>query len=410
MQKRYMMLLIGLVLAVYLILTVVSYRVLMAPREGAVCDFYPLWYSARVLFLEHRNPYDLQTTLEIRQALYGPDSPPPLGQPPPHAFYYPLPVLLLFLPFVFLPYGWAAAAWLSMLILAILGSVLIALWGSDWRLSPAGALLLVLATLAWYPVLWSLLLGQVAALLLLPLSAGLSLLVKRRDLAAGILLGLVAVKPQLVYLLLPMLLLWAIVNHRWTFVVSVVCTGVTLGLVSGLFLPTWPVYFVSNLGQYADTSSFESPLKLLVWDALGISGSWIGVAGGVLLGAVCLWAWWKARDDARCVGSAAAATLVVSALVIPRVGMINQLVLLWPALWVLRHFWRSGRVGRILSVVFGAAWVIVPWCVAALVSGPPDIARAVVEHRAMSFLLPLVLGLMLAGWRWIGAISDRRAM
>ncbi|MBN1955650.1 MAG: DUF2029 domain-containing protein [Anaerolineae bacterium] len=387
MSRRSLAWIVAILVAAYLIGAAGIYAVLMSDRVVAIWDFYQLWYSARVL-LEGRDPYDAQVALEMQQALYGRPALPSEGRPD---FYYPLPLLLLVLPLSALPYPVAAAAWLSLLLFAAAGAVGATLWGLQWR-APAPTMGgLVLWALALFPVLWSLLLGQVSVLLLFFLCAGLAALLRQRDGLAGPCLALTALKPQLVYLLLPLLGLWAVVNRRWRFLLSGAATAIGLTAVAALFLPPWPVLFWRKVTTYAAISPFAAPLQVLCEQWLGLPASWPWVLAALLLG-LCLALWLRTGVDPRRLARAAGVTLVVSALTIPRIGMINQLTLLWPVLVVLKEFWRQRRWGRIAALAVSAAMLVVPWAIAATVAVPADAHRYEVEHQAMAPLLPLLLG------------------
>ena len=389
MERRSAVWIVVLVAVAYVLGTVGIYRALMIGRTATVWDFYQLWYGARALLFEHRDPYDPQVTLEMQQALYGRPALTSEGQP---AFYYPMPVLLLVVPFALVPYPLAAAAWLCSLLFALTAAVGVALWGLRWRASPYGRTALVLWALALFPVLWSVLLGQVAALLLLPLNAGLAALLHKRDRLAGAFLALSALKPQLVCLLLPAVGVWALLNRRWHLLGTFVATLIALSGVSWLLLPAWPARFLDSVTHYATISPFAAPLRILFEGWLGLSVRWLWIGVGIVLLGGCLAVWLRTREEPARVAWAASATLIVSALVIPRIGMINQLNLLWPALMVVHRMWfRRGWWG-IASVVLLVVMVVIPWVVAATIEIPPGAFRYEVEHQALAPFLPMLLG------------------
>lgn len=334
MERRSLIWIIVLVLVAYIMGTVGVYRALMIGRTATVWDFYRLWYGARVLLLEHRDPYDPQATLEMQQALYGRPALISEGQP---AFYYPMPVLLLVAPFALLPYPLAASAWLCLLLFAVAAAVGVALWGLRWCVSPLGMAVLVLWALILFPVLWSVLLGQIAALLLLPLNVGLAALLHKRDGLAGVCLALTALKPQMVCLLLPMLVVWALFNRCWYLLGALVATLLALGGVSWLLLPVWPAHFLASVTRCATVSPFAAPLQILLEGWLGLPVRWLWIGVGIVLLGGCLAVWLLPQEGTKHIAWAASVTLIVSALIVPRIGMINQLNLLRPALTLVRR-------------------------------------------------------------------------
>jgi hypothetical protein len=388
-KRRSVIWVIVLVLTAYVLGTVGIFRALMSRRIATVWDFYQLWYSARTLLLEHRDPYDPQVTLEMQQALYGRPALVSEGQP---AFYYPVPVLLLVAPFALVPYPLAASAWLCLLLFAVTGAVGVVLWGLKWRAPTPGATVLVLWTLVLFPVLWSVILGQVAVLLLLPLNAGLAALLHKRDRLAGVCLAFSTFKPPLVYLLLPLLGVWALANRRWRYLVVFVGALTAWGVASWLLLPAWPARFLASVINYATISPFAAPLQILFEDWLGLPVRWLWTGVGILLVSGCLVLWLLARDESQQLAWATGATLIVSALIIPCVGLINQLILLWPALMVVKSLWFRRGWERIMSVAVLVAMVVVPWIVAAVIRIPPGVHRYEAEHAALAPFLPLLLG------------------
>jgi hypothetical protein len=102
------------------------------------------------------------------------------------AFFYPPPYLLLCTPLALLPYGWALLIWISGTTMASLFALRAALQGR-----------IPFVALAAFPAIWiNIGCGQNGALSLAILSLGF-LLMPRRPLIAGLVLGLMVIKPQL---------------------------------------------------------------------------------------------------------------------------------------------------------------------------------------------------------------------
>src|ERR1700761_2077185 len=150
---------------------------------------------------------------------------------PYHYFFYPPVYLLLCAPLALLPYlaafysfqAFSLAAWLLMM-----GRVLDAR-GAAW----------CLPVLAYPAVFWTLGLGQ-NAFLTAALLGGMTLLVDRRPIAAGMLLGLLCYKPHLA-LLAPVVL--AAGGHWRTFAAAAATVAVAVGLSLAFFgVETWDAY------------------------------------------------------------------------------------------------------------------------------------------------------------------------
>ncbi|MFT4074083.1 MAG: glycosyltransferase family 87 protein [Asticcacaulis sp.] len=122
------------------------------------------------------------------------------------AFFYPPPYLLVCWPLALLPYGWAALLWM-------VGTAALALFVLRVALRRTVPLIVLLA----FPAVWiNIGCGQNAALTLAILAAGFGLM-DRRPVMAGLILGLMVIKPQLA-ILLPVVLG---ASQRWkTFVAT----------------------------------------------------------------------------------------------------------------------------------------------------------------------------------------------
>jgi hypothetical protein len=194
---------------------------------GAVIknDFAVFWTAGRLL-LEGRaaTAYDPEATYEAEQSMIaGFDAELPWVYPP----HYQLVVA----PFAALPFFPAFLAW-SLLTLALLVVAL-------WRLAPMPETpWLVLGFPLTYLVFTF---GQNGYLTAALLALALYFLGRRQDLAAGVMLGLLTIKPQL-GVLVPFALIAA---ARWQAIVSATATFAILVVGSGLLLgwELWPLFF-----------------------------------------------------------------------------------------------------------------------------------------------------------------------
>lgn len=107
------------------------------------------------------------------------------------AFFYPPPYLLLCWPLALLPYGWAALAWMTGTAALALGLLRVFFH----RVRPESAMPLVV--MLAFPALWiNIGCGQNGAVTLAILTGGF-LMMDRRPIVAGLILGLIVIKPQL---------------------------------------------------------------------------------------------------------------------------------------------------------------------------------------------------------------------
>jgi hypothetical protein len=171
-------------------------------RDALDNDFTLLYIGARI-GLEHgwSHIYSLDLQHQLFEQLR-PDTPFGDGE----RFLSPPPLAWMIVPLTALgaPSGFYAWTFISL-------AALVAAW---WLAAPGAGLtrtLWLLGALAWYPVLYSLSLGQPAMLVLLAVAASWRLAEAGRPYPAGAVLGLLAVKPQLA-LVVPAVLL---VAGRW---------------------------------------------------------------------------------------------------------------------------------------------------------------------------------------------------
>ena len=138
-------------------------------------------------------------------------------------FLSPPPLAWLVIPLTALGAAGAYWAWLAISILALVAAWWLAAPGEGWT-----RWLWLLAAFAWYPVLYSLALGQPTMLVLLAVAACWWLSESGRPYLAGVVLGLSAVKPQLT-IAVPLVLLAA---GRWRIAAAFAAAGVVLAVAS----------------------------------------------------------------------------------------------------------------------------------------------------------------------------------
>ncbi|MEW5961505.1 MAG: glycosyltransferase family 87 protein, partial [Chloroflexota bacterium] len=225
-------------------------------------DFFVRWLGGRELIRHGTNPYDRSIAEQAQQAMFGRLTRP---EDKDQAYFaYPLYTLYFFWPLSLLPYAWAQAVWMTLLQFMLLGSTILAVRLSGW--SPPGWLF-------WMTVLWGILfyngaraiiLGQFSILVGLALFLALWAIEQRRDGWGGVFLAVTTIKPQMVFLALVFLLLWALFQRRRRIVVSFVVSLLALTGTSMLLAPTWPLDFARNAVAYSDYVAFGTPLENLL--------------------------------------------------------------------------------------------------------------------------------------------------
>src|SRR5437660_403529 len=198
----------------------VPYQIADASRSGRPCGnlshLYPRWLGARELLLRHRDPYSAEITREIQAGYYG----RPLDSTRPHdptdqqGFAYPVYVVFLLAPSVWLPFATVQALFRGLLFFLSAASVLLWLVALRWRMSLTGTLTAVILVLGSFPAVQAIKLQQLTAMVCVLLAGCAALVVKRRLALGGVLLALATIKPQLALGFVGWLALWAVGDWR----------------------------------------------------------------------------------------------------------------------------------------------------------------------------------------------------
>lgn len=248
-------------------------------------------------------------------------------------FSYPPTFLLLLIPIGWLKFRIAYVGWMAA---SVAGFVAVARRWSAW-----GWLAV------WSPTLmFAALIGQTT--LLVGAAAGLALAeAERRPIVAGVALGLAGcIKPQLVYLLGPALMLW----RAWAALGWAAASAALLAAAAAaVFGPTiWGSWLASLAGFVAvqDRAAID---RLGLWAV----SPWLAVAAGVVV-AVMLARAARARDRAALAIVALGGGLLLS----PHAVFYDSAVLLIPALAMIGWNWRAAVVATLLVIGAETSWAV----------------------------------------------------
>jgi multisubunit Na+/H+ antiporter MnhB subunit len=231
----------------------------------------------------------------------------------------------------------------------------------DWR-PPAWLLaVFILWSILSYPSARAIILGQVSIVVFFLSVVTIWLLFRGEpspegDVLAGVCLALSTVKPQMQFLIIPLLVLWGLRTRRWMFLGSAALSIVVLVGVSFLMLPTWLADWGRQLQAY---SAYTPPsvFYILTHEVLRLSAGALAAiwALRIALGGYLLFEWWTLlRDrDARRLDWVLALTLIVTHLLAPRTATTHYVVLIF-ALAPVFQAWQ--RVHPLLP--FGAMLIL----------------------------------------------------
>ncbi|HTR84430.1 MAG TPA: glycosyltransferase family 87 protein [Reyranella sp.] len=305
--------------------------------------------------------YDTNALTDLQNLLYAARLPYKLNFRP---FLYPPLWLLGVLPFGFLPLGAAATAFLA--LTAALCAAALRLLKLGWW-----TILFILTAPAAF---WVVIAGQNTFLSVALLYGGFALL-ERRPVAAGVLLGLLAYKPQ-VWLLVPLALLAA---RAWRPLIALAATVIVLCLVTLLLFGSgvWLAFFEAARQASSGGAAIEMYQRVHThMTTLLAAAKILGVADGPAMAAqlcgsllaVVAVAWVFARHAAS---PARTAVLVTATFLVSPYTLNYDLLLLMPAAALLflhppAEGFRSGE-----RVVYLAVWLIPNFCMILNYEGLP---------------------------------------
>lgn len=351
-----------LLLLAFVILDSVAIYQVWVREQGNGFDLYQRWHGARAMLFHGQNPYSPEMTREIQLGMYGRLAGEGEDQ---QAFAYPAYVAFVILFFVLLPFPVAVTLWLVSQQFWLLASVLLILrWLKCYVGTPMFVLIAMVAMLYRYSII-VLLIGQFSILILFLLAMALWAYGERRYLLAGACLALTTIKPQLIFLLIPVWLAWAIFEKRWTFLASF-CSLMALFLIlPWFFIGDWMASFFSGMQTYREYSSTFNPLErsfalLFSSPASGLLTALISMAAlAYLLLMIRRGMKTSTKSSFHLVISAAT---LVTLLVSPETSVYNMVLILLPALFCLRYLHASqGATPKLLWLVSWSTLTLIPW-------------------------------------------------
>jgi hypothetical protein len=369
----------GLVALLLLLAGLGLYRWFGGHDQVAIWDFHPRWLGLRLLLTEGANPYGQEVTDIIQRQMYGRLALPTEDQ---IAFAYPLSVMALIAPLALLPLPLAQTLWMLLLLVSLLIFLFSVPRVTGWQPPVWLLALTVIFGIGLYPNAWALLLGQASIVVALLLVLTWWSLQKEQWTLAGIFLALTTVKPQMVFLVVPWLLLWTILGRRWRMIGSFAVSFAALTAMPMIWLPDWPLEWLAAASRYAGYTPFEPPLKLLT------GFHTLSIAAAVLLLGWVLW-WWRGKETRF--GWAFSFVIVINALIAPRTSQANQLVLLLPLFFLFGRIRRPWAILLIEGVLLAGLW----WLDAQWLPPVTSPEHVLWQHRLISPILPLCLTLAL---------------
>jgi Glycosyltransferase family 87 len=358
------------------------------PR-GNFSDLYPRWLGARELLLHGRNPYSAEISREIQAGYYGRPLDPSRPDDPTdqQGFAYPIYVVFCLAPTITLPFAIVQKSFFWLLVAITCASILLWLRILRWSARGWSQLAVLAFTFGSLSVTQALKLQQMSLLVAGLLACAITLLIAGQAVAAGILLALATIKPQLMVILVLWLALWTVSDwrRRYRLAVSFVATLAILLAASEWYLPHWIDSFWNAVREYQRYTGAKSVLDTLMGTP-SFGSPWSG-ALELLAFAALMGACWRERRqpaNSECFAFVLALVLAITILLVPVSAPYNQ-VLLIPGVLVLvkerRMIWQRGVANRLL-LALTACLIVWPWISSMTLAGlsfilPPEMVERV---------------------------------
>ncbi|MFN2375465.1 MAG: glycosyltransferase family 87 protein [Candidatus Binatia bacterium] len=369
----------------------------IAPER--VCpDFIQFWTAASLL-AEGRDPYDPALQALVQQGLGWDKARDGFGIYEFLPYYYPPWLALAVVPLLPLGYCLAKFAWL------VLGAEM--LLAAGWLLKDTvrgipGPLALTVVALFGFSIR-SVAMGQVAPLVLLLIASAWWLLEKRRDFAAGCVLALLTIKPQLTLLLILAILGWMARQRRWGVWRGAAAATVLLVVASTAAFPGWLPSMLEATRVTPMPTAYYPGLGTtwyVTLGALGLSGpllivAYMSVAVPLIVALVRA----VAREQ-RCLEDIIGLALIAPFFVVPYARPYDYPVLLVPALTLM-----GSRLAGLPRAMLAGTLLLLPSL--HILRLAADYATPVVGVRRPEFTyfwIPLLIGLL---WLYCPADGSR---
>jgi hypothetical protein len=352
------------------------------PR-GNFSDLYPRWIGAQELLLHGRDPYSPDVTRRIQAGYYGRplDSSRPADPKDQQAFAYPVYVVFYLAPTVRLNFGIVQTAFFWILVGITAASVPLWLRMLGWTVAPSVQAAMMAFTLGSLPVLQGLRLQQLTLLVAALCAAAMALLAAGRPIAAGVLLSMATIKPQLLLPLLLWLGVWSLgdLKRRYRWAVSFLIVMTVLCAASEWLLPHWIGRFWRALGDYWRYAQAVPMLEAI------LPRPWGRLLEMLFAGTTAVACFKRRRrpENAGAFQSSTCLVLALTVLAVPIFSLYNQ-VLLVPAILLIardrRTIWEGNVVSRALLIIVTAllAW---SWLSATALAGLSFVLpRETIEH------------------------------
>jgi hypothetical protein len=296
------------------------------PGKVGIADFRPYW-SSSYLLAHGRDFGDPEQLDLIERVLTGWNEPYIM-----HAWFAPIGNLIL-IPYTYLPFSRAVFYWLltSTTVIFAAGILL-------WPYNKTNLWVPVVVTFGYSMTLVSLADGQINTLEVLGLALFLIFSTAKQNFRAGISLILTTIKPHLVIITLPLLLLDLVRRKQWRLLAGFFTALTGSAALLSVMYPAWPVSFwklvTFGMGMTRETPTLNG---LLVISGEYTLGKWVWLfAIGIT---TLIWAKYGKEWNQRTLIDV---TILIGLIVAPIGWSYDQVMLILPLLRIIE--WIRNRV------------------------------------------------------------------
>lgn len=307
-------------------------------------------------------------------------------------FQYPLYSILLWVPFALVDFPAAQALWAVLQELLLMITILLAMRVAGWKLTWYQLAIVLFLAFIWPSHLVAMLNSGLAIWSTFFLIFALYMLTNKQDSAAGLLIALAMVKPEMALLPLVGLLLWSGSNRRSSFAGGFFAGFIFLNAIFLILIPDWILQWFRATQILENFTWYQSGLNLIANSMPGIRQFLVvalNASGFIYL--VVEWARMMGKPE-RMMLWTMALTLMITGLISFDYGLEYHTALLPGFFLVFRILQeRWGKIGTWVIWGFILLIFIGPWILVGINSA---------NLNSLILLLPALCWLLLGWFKW----------
>lgn len=333
-------------------------------------DIYPTWQGGKLFWENGTKPYETIVGDKSQEAIYGRLAEDDEDE---FQFVYPFYLILYMGPLPLFEFEIAAAIFLEIQLILLILTLVMTLDTLRWLPKPITLGMAILMVLISYFSVRGFLLAQPAFLAYGFHIGAYWALARRYDRVAGIMLALSTIKPQTGFILIPLLIIWAWVNHRRLVVYGFMGMMGALFVVSFMLYPAWLVDWVERAATYRNYTETLPAAHIITHGIDGLpkfltTSAQILLSIFILIPVAFFWKRTILEKDNQNFLWGVMVTMAATLLIAPRVAT-TYYVELYPAILV--GMMILERQQRTAWIILGSIGVIIGYWALHIITAPP---------------------------------------